>query len=80
MRYTQAVLQEVLRIACPVPGTGRSSASQVELDGLKLTKVIITIRLLFSELLQLILTISPTAGNLCWYKYLCIASGRDGVG
>ena len=38
MPYTQAVLQEVLRIASPVPITGRSAATDADVGGLKVTK------------------------------------------
>ena len=45
MPYTQAVLQEVLRIACPVPGTGRTAGKDAELEGLKVTKARTTVQL-----------------------------------
>ena len=39
MPYTQAVLQEVLRLACPVPATGRAAGSDVQMmDGLTFPK------------------------------------------
>ena len=49
MPYTQAVLQEVLRIACPVPGTGRAAATDVEVEGLKIKKVSTTLYSIKSE-------------------------------